>query len=151
MMYLILFDQPGSRLASHVNIAALLHLAFGFIWYCLWKVTGTSNTKRFKAAYRATLTVNLLCHAAATTYTISFIPIFYDDTGKVDEYYSGKIDELCLLVTHFLETNVVLLLVCYFAFLKAPLADLQKKKANWAQTNGVLRAKQAFLKGKKAH
>jgi len=54
-----------------------------------------------------------------------------------------------ILVTHLLETLAIFALVAFFAFFKAPPADLQANKMNWTQMSGVMKAK-AKLKAKKA-
>ncbi len=78
-----------------------------------------------------------MTHTAAIIYTFSFLPLFFDQS------LAGTF----ILVTHFLETIVILIIVCYFAF-KAPPADLQKNKTNWTQIAGVMGAKRAFKKNK---
>lgn len=129
----------GSVLAVHVNYAIGVNSCFSFIWYCLWKVTGTSKTEKFRSAYNTAFVVNSLSHTAAIIYTISFLPLFYD----------MSLARTFLMVTHFLETSVILLIVTYFAFLKAPPSDLQGNKVtNWSVLAGVLEAKRAFKKNK---
>ena len=116
--------------------------AFFFVWYCLWAVAGNSATKKFRAAYRKAFLVNTLTHAGALMYTCSFLPLIYD----------ASLAGTFIAITHFLESNVTLLtILCYIAFMKAPPADLQKTKANWAQMAGAMKAKQmaSTLKAKK--
>lgn len=115
--------------------------AFFFIWYCLWAVAGNSTTKKFRAAYRKAFLVNTLTHAGALLYTCSFLPLIYDTS------LAGTF----IAITHFLESSVTLLTICYIAFMKAPPADLQKTKVNWAQMAGAMKAKQmaSALKAKK--
>ena len=131
----------GSILSVHVNYSIMLQSAFLFIWYCLWLVAGNSTTKKFQSAYKKAFIVNTLTHAGALLYSCRFIPLFYDTS------LAGTF----IAITHFLESSVTLLTICYFAFMKAPPADLQKKKTNWAQMAGVLKARDTLKKKAKSN
>lgn len=124
----------------HSSFNFWLYLSYGFIWYCLWKVRGAAQTQKFKDAYRKAFAVTSIVFTCIFTYTLFFVPLFYDMSDA----------RLFIVVTHFLETTSTHAQVIYFAFLKAPPANLQKKKiVNWSQMRGVLDAKSAFKKASK--
>ena len=134
------FDVAGVCI-SHACFTVFLLASYGFIWYCLYNVKGASTTKRFKDAYFKASTVSALVSICIIAYDLSLIPCIYD---------SSLITQF-MHVTHFLETTSIVALVAFFAYLKAPPADLQKNKMNWSNMNAVLRAKEKLLAaGKKS-
>jgi len=124
---------------AHLCFAVWLVTSYGFIWFCLWKVAGASETKRFQDAYHKSFAITAFVSSQILLYLLVLFPCVYDA-------------ELCrkfILVTHLLETLAIFALVAFFAFFKAPPADLQANKMNWTQMSGVMKAK-AKLKAKKA-
>lgn len=117
-----------------IAIQIILMLSFGFVWLCLLKVYGKSDTPRFRKAYTAAFVVNFLCSGLVAQNGAMTWLLVSDQVGEVS----------FLQMEHFLETTGILLILCYFMFLKAAPADLQTAHINMKGVRGVIRAKCIF-------
>lgn len=117
-----------------INI--VLMSSFGFVWYCLWKVHGSSTSDRFQKAYRNSVIVNLLCSMLVANNVANIFPVMTD----VDKYLS-----IFNNLTHILENIGISLIFSYFAYIKAPPAHLKDDRVtSMYAVGGIMKAKAAF-------
>lgn len=115
------------NVALEFSIMVVLICSFGFVWYCLWKVRGASDSEDFKAAYKAAFYVNVLCTCLVMQNSFFFL-VFYDHPDFLLGY---KLQE------HAAETLGVFVMMCYFMYVKQHsqaihdhMHDLDKKKSS---------------------
>jgi hypothetical protein len=111
-----------------------------FIWFCLYKVKGTSNSKRFHDAFFKASVVNGLLSFIIFAHTMDTVALSF----RVEELLNNYI-----LMTHILQTMGVGCILAFFMFLKAPPADLKEKPRNFSTLGRVVQAKTMLKRGLK--
>lgn len=123
------------ELVFNGGIDVVLVLIFGFCWYCLWTVHGTSSTEEFKLAYSRAFIVISLC----TVLVIGNV-----DTGLLLVESVEENVDLFYLIQHCLETTGILCIVLYYAVFYAPASDLKDHAHSSGAISGLLRAQAKF-------
>ena len=126
-------------LQSAINLT--LVISFGFVWYCLYKVHGKSNSEEFKKAFRNASIVNFLLSSLVAQNMVMLPPLFKDPLGKAP-------NENYLQMQHFLENIGIAIMIAYFMVIKASPSDLRTQKTTAAGLAGVLKAKTMFKRQK---
>ena len=132
--------QPD--LVLNWTILIVLFASFGFIWYCLGKVHGTSDSTKFQNAFSKALVANSILSMILINLFVHIIPVMGDFNKYVRPY---------IVLNHLMEAIGVFGIVSFFAFFKAAPADLQDHTTSMNTMGEVLKAKSKFkgLLGKK--
>ena len=125
--------QPD--LVLNWTILIVLFASFGFIWYCLGKVHGTSDSTKFKSAFSKALFANSILSLILLNLFVHIIPVM----GDFDKYVRPYI-----VLNHLMEAIGVFGIVSFFAFFKAAPADLQDHTTSMNTMGEVLKAKSKF-------
>jgi len=113
----------------------ILVASLGFSWVCLAKAKGSSNATPFKAAYRAALTVNVVCtviavHSALMLSVLwSYFPLF---------------QRAYVMQAHLCESFVVFIIICYFIFVKEQPSEIHNHLHDLRNKRVILKHKSAL-------
>uniref|UniRef100_A0A7S4GJG6 Uncharacterized protein n=1 Tax=Eutreptiella gymnastica TaxID=73025 RepID=A0A7S4GJG6_9EUGL len=116
-------------------IQVVLYFSFGFIWFCLFKVRGTSTSPGFLRAYTIAWYVTFGCTLLVISNSIAAAPLIVSVKDNIAFF---------LFMQHCLETIGISLIVSYFMFFKAPPADLREHAKTAAAISGVVKSQSKF-------
>eukprot|EP00425_Heterocapsa_triquetra_P000451 CAMPEP_0195060288 /NCGR_PEP_ID=MMETSP0448-20130528/7583_1 /TAXON_ID=66468 /ORGANISM="Heterocapsa triquestra, Strain CCMP 448" /LENGTH=324 /DNA_ID=CAMNT_0040090683 /DNA_START=68 /DNA_END=1042 /DNA_ORIENTATION=+ len=104
----------NNKIALEFAITVVLWLSFGFVWFCLWKVHGASNSTEFKKAYNAALIVTAINTGLVLQNTLLFV-VLCGDLGFQENFNLSE---------HFCETIGIFCMLCYFMFVQEQPAEI---------------------------